>query len=83
MSTRKSQVFFSLKCLVKPHRIGYVSSSQGCCSPFPTANHLQAVTCSLVLGSSCLLFSVDFSLLKIEKVLLYHTVIQPYLSQFI
>lgn len=38
--------FFSLKCLVKPHRIGYVSSSQGCCSPFP----FNTATAYLLLG---------------------------------
>lgn len=66
MSTRKSQVFFSsLKCLVKPHRIRYVPSSQGCCSPFPTTT-----------ATRCLLFGpglfrgggAELSLLKLEKI---------------
>lgn len=86
MSTRKSQFFFlSLKCLVKPHRIGSVSSSEGCCSPFPTAtaticNQLPALWS---WGIAALLFSVDFFFppKKLEsRDIIYHTVImKPYL----
>lgn len=48
---------FSLKCLVKPHRIGFVTPLQRCCSAFSTAS---ATTCyqlpALVLGKSRFIF---------------------------
>lgn len=48
---------FSLKCLVKPHRIGFVTPLQRCCSAFST---VSATTCyqlpALVLGKSSFIF---------------------------
>lgn len=73
--------FFSLKCLVKPHRIGYLSSSQGCCSLFSTAIQLPA----LWFWGIAALFFLAWILPSLKKKkswrkdLLYHALIRLYL----